>query len=237
MPPMSIWNKLKFTAGEKRRIEVRALHIVLAVLAGLVMASGLVMYQINQDEQRLLDLRHDGQQEVAQPQLPPNTPHIGGPFDLVNQDGKTVTQEDFAGKFLLVYFGYTYCPDMCPTGLQSMSRALDILKDEAKQIQPLFITIDPSRDTPAKMKEYVASFNPQIVGLTGEADEIDKVAKEYQVYYKRGENVDGKDYVMDHSSLIYLMAPDGSFIATYPEEVDPATLVDALKMAMAPSKL
>src|SRR5262249_5484407 len=150
-------------------------------------------------------------------QLPPGTRKIGGPFTLTNQAGKTVSDRNFLGKYLLIYFGYTYCPDVCPTGLQSIAHAMDQLKGDAGTVQPLYITIDPARDTPAKLKEYIVSFHPKIVGLTGSPDQIAAVAKAYQVYYAKGEKVDEKDYLMDHSSLIYLMGPDGKFIATFPD--------------------
>ncbi len=223
------FKKFRLTKKEKRRFELRALHVVLAVLVGLVLAGWLVVWQSGQDETRVLQMQQAARQETTQPQLPPNTLAIGGPFELIDQDGKARSDADFKGKNLLIYFGYTYCPDMCPTGLQSMSRALDQMGDSAKNVQPLFVTIDPARDTPAKMKEYIASFHPAIIGLTGSAEQIAKIAKEYQVYYKKGENVDEHDYVMDHSSLIYLMDPEGKFIATFPEEVAPAVLVKALK--------
>jgi protein SCO1/2 len=220
--------KFKLTKKEKRKFELRALHVVLAVLVGLVLAGWLVLWQTGQDKSRVEDMRQQAQKEAVQPEVPPNAAKIGGPIDLIDQDGKHRTDADFAGKYLLIYFGYTYCPDMCPTGLQSMSRALDQLGDGAKKVQPLFVTIDPARDTPSKMKEYISSFHPSIIGLTGSADQIAKIAKEYQVYYKKGENVDEHDYIMDHSSLIFLMDPQGKFVATYPEEVDPNIIVKAL---------
>jgi protein SCO1/2 len=225
---MALLKKRKLTKKEKRTFELRALHVVLAVLVGLVLAGLLVMWQVGKDENRIVQMSQTAKQVTAQPDVPPNTPAIGGPFSLIDQDGKLRTDKDFSGKYLLIYFGYTYCPDMCPTGLQSMSRALDQLGDASKKVQPLFVTIDPARDTPSKMKEYISSFHPDIVGLTGSAEQIAKIAKEYQVYYKKGENVDAHDYIMDHSSLIYLMDPQGKLISTFPEEVDPALLVKAL---------
>ena len=157
---------------------------------------------------------------------------MGGPFTLTTQAGKTVTDADFKGKYLLVYFGYTFCPDMCPTGLQSIAHAMDQLGPTAEKVQPLFITIDPARDTEEKLREYTASFNPKILGLRGTDEQTASVAKEYQVVYKKQESEDGPDqYMMDHTSLIYLMDPNGKFIAIYPEQVDPATLVKAIRTA------
>lgn len=229
-------SKFKFTKKEKQRFELRALHVVLTILVGIILAGWLVFWQSGKDETRVMEMRAEAQKEAVQPELPPNSAKIGGPFELIDQDGKSRTDAEFKDKYLLVYFGYTYCPDMCPTGLQSMSRALDQLGADAKKVQPLFVTIDPARDTPTKLKEYISSFHPDIVGLTGSADQIAKVAKEYQVYYKKGENVDDHDYIMDHSSLIYLIDGQGQFVATFPEEVAPAKLVAALKAAWAKKK-
>jgi protein SCO1/2 len=141
-------------------------------------------------------------------------PVVGGPFALVDGDGHTVTDKDFRGKYMLVYFGYTYCPDVCPTTLNAVAEALDKLGKQAERLQPLFITVDPRRDTPAVMKQYTASFTPRLVGLSGTPEQIAAVAKEYHVYYAEHRTGPGpNDYSMDHSSILYLMGPDGRFIA------------------------
>lgn len=159
--------------------------------------------------------------------------NIGGPFMLEGPDGKEIKNTDFLGKWLIIYFGYTYCPDLCPTGLQTIARVLDKLKDkEVQNVQPLFITIDPARDTAEKMKEYAASFNPAILGLTGTAEQISKVAKAYGVYYKKAEEVEEGQYLMDHSTGIYLMGPDGAFIAKFTENEKPNNMVAALRKSM-----
>ncbi len=139
---------------------------------------------------------------------------IGGPFRLQNGEGRTVTDKDFRGKYMLVYFGYTFCPDVCPTTLNSVADALDKLGPLAGRVQPVFITVDPKRDTPAVVKQYAAAFGPAIMGLTGTPEEIAQVAREYRVYYAEHRTGSGPDdYTMDHSSILYLMAPDGSFVA------------------------
>ncbi|MDE1900932.1 MAG: SCO family protein [Alphaproteobacteria bacterium] len=166
--------------------------------------------------------------------VPPDTGKIGGPFALIDQDGKPVTDKDFAGKDLLIYFGYTSCPDMCPTGLQSMSRALDMLGADADKVKLLFITVDPARDTPDKIKEYDAEFSPRIVGLTGTAAQIAAVAKEYQVYYKK--ESDDEDYVVDHSTQLFLMGPSNNLVTTFDEQVPPQVIVDALHKLWAQKK-
>lgn len=137
---------------------------------------------------------------------------IGGPFSLIDQDGVKRASSDFRGRYLLIYFGYTNCPDVCPTTLSLMADALDRLGTKANAVVPVFITIDPERDTPAKLKPYVASFGRRFVGLTGDLAIIKKVAGLYRVYVKK-EPLQGGGYGMDHSSVIYLMGPDGKFVA------------------------
>jgi protein SCO1/2 len=139
---------------------------------------------------------------------------VGGPFALEDGNGKPVTDQDFRGKYMLVYFGYTFCPDVCPTTLNAVADAMEKLGPLASRVQPLFITVDPGRDTPAMIKQYTASFGPSILGLTGTPDQIAKVAKEYRVYYAEHRTGPGpNDYSMDHSSVLYLMDLDGNFLA------------------------
>jgi protein SCO1/2 len=139
---------------------------------------------------------------------------VGGPFTLQNGDGRAVTDRDFRGKYMLVYFGYTFCPDVCPTTLGEVADALDRLGAKADRVQAIFITVDPKRDTPAVVKQYTAAFSPRLLGLTGTPEEIAQVAQEYRVYYAEHRTGPGpNDYAMDHSSILYLMGPDGRFIA------------------------
>jgi cytochrome oxidase Cu insertion factor (SCO1/SenC/PrrC family) len=142
--------------------------------------------------------------------------NIGGPFTLQNGDGQTVTNKMFQGRYMLVYFGYTYCPDVCPTTLQSIANAMDKLGPKTEQIVPIFITVDPWRDKPVVVKRYAAAFSPRVVGLTGTPQEIARVEKEYHVYAEKRATGSG-EYSMDHSSVIYLMGPDGRFVAPIPE--------------------
>ncbi len=139
---------------------------------------------------------------------------VGGPFTLEDGNGKQVTDSDFRGKYMLVYFGYTFCPDVCPTTLNEVADALDHLGAKAKYLEPIFITVDPKRDTPAVVKQYTAAFSPRLIGLTGTPEQIANVAKAYRVYYAEHRTGSGPDdYSMDHSSILYLMGPDGKFIA------------------------
>jgi protein SCO1 len=158
---------------------------------------------------------------------------IGGPFALTNGDGKTVRDSDFAGKYRLVYFGYTYCPDVCPTDMQKIGQALRLLDKDAPKaaakLATLFITVDPERDTPAKVKQFAAAFHPSIVGLTGSPAAIAQVAKEYAVYYKKQKPGPGGGYMVDHVALAYLMGPDGQPIASLPTDKDGPAIAEQLR--------
>ena len=141
---------------------------------------------------------------------------VGGPFTLVDQDGKTRTDAEFRGKLMLIYFGYTYCPDVCPTELQTMSDALDALGDKAVSVQPIFVTVDPERDTPSVVKDYVSHFHPSFIGLTGTQQQIEAATKAYRVYAAKVPAKDGgNDYLMDHTGLVYLMGVDGKYLANF----------------------
>ena len=155
---------------------------------------------------------------------------IGGPFTLTDGAGKTVTDRTFRGKYLLVYFGYTFCPDVCPTTLNDVAQAVDKLGASADKLQPLFITVDPARDTPEVIRQYTAAFSPRLDGLTGTAGQIAAVAKEYRVYYaphKTGPNPG--DYTMDHSSILYVMDPAGRFLGVIRADEGPDALAADLK--------
>jgi cytochrome oxidase Cu insertion factor (SCO1/SenC/PrrC family) len=139
---------------------------------------------------------------------------IGGPFRLIDQNGKAVSDADLKGKWQLVFFGYTHCPDACPTALNEIALALDQLGEKRGEVEIVFITVDPDRDTPDVMKSYVQSFDAPIIALTGSADAVAQAAKAYRVYYAKHPRGDG-DYDMDHSAVIYVMNPEGRFTATF----------------------
>ncbi len=150
----------------------------------------------------------------------PTMPAIGGPFALTDQNGNAVTEATFRGKFMLVYFGYTYCPDVCPTTLTDIGAAVDALGAAGDKVVPIFITVDPERDTPEHLKEYLGYFHPRFVGLTGTQEQVTAAAKAYRVYYAKaksdGAATDALDYMMDHTSIVYLMGPDGKLKAHFP---------------------
>jgi cytochrome oxidase Cu insertion factor (SCO1/SenC/PrrC family) len=152
---------------------------------------------------------------------------VGGPYRLIDQDGRPRTTADFRGKYQLLYFGYTFCPDVCPTTLALIAASLDKMGPQQSRIVPIFITIDPERDKPQILKKYLAAFGPRFVGLTGSAQNIAAVEKEYRVYAKKQPLKDG-NYGMDHSSVIYLLGPDGRLLSFFDDIASPDDLAKAL---------
>lgn len=158
---------------------------------------------------------------------------IGGPFRLVSGDGSIVTEASFPGKYKLIYFGYTTCRDVCPTTLNGVVAALDRLGEKAARVQPLFITIDPARDTEAVLQRYTSGFSPRLIGLTGAPGELRKVADAYRVsIVAHREAGDGSGYAFDHSSVLYLMAPGGQFVAPIAADATDAAMALAIARAV-----
>jgi len=160
---------------------------------------------------------------------------LGGPFRLVDQSGRTVTEQDFAGRWMLVYFGYTFCPDVCPTELGVMADALDVLGPEAERVTPVFITIDPERDTPEVLADYVSRFHPRMVGLTGSPEQVAEAARHYRVYFARARSSDHADYLMDHSSFVYLVGPDGRVRSLFRPGTTPESMAATVRAQMVGS--
>lgn len=157
---------------------------------------------------------------------------IGGPFTLKNQNGKVVKDADLRGKLMLVFFGFTHCPDVCPTDLAVMTQVVKQLGKDADKVATLFITIDPERDTVAVMKEYMSNFDPHIQGLTGTREQVDVAIKAYRVYANKVKSPDGKDYTMDHSAFLYLMGKDGKYISHFQHNPKPEEVVEGVKKAL-----
>ena len=187
---------------------------LVAVLLAVLVVCGALLYQLYQ---RTLSPSASGEAL------------IGGPFELVDQNGNTVTDQTFKGKLTLVYFGFTFCPDACPTALGIMSAALDKLDVAADRVVPVFITVDPDRDTPPVMKDYVSNFHPHMVGLTGTPDQIAKVAKAYRVFYQKAPGTAPDDYVLDHTLLIYLMGGDGKYITHFGPDATPDQIAEEIR--------
>ena len=153
---------------------------------------------------------------------------IGGPFHLIDQNGKAVSDADLKGKWQLLFFGYTHCPDTCPTALNELSLALDQPGVKREDVEIVFITVDPERDTPAVMKSYVQSFDAPIIALTGSPDAVAQAAKAYRVYYAKHPRADG-EYDMDHSAVIYVMNPDGRFTASFTPDSTADAIAERLR--------
>jgi len=145
----------------------------------------------------------------------PGASAIGGPFQLIDQDGKTITDQDMKGRPFLVFFGYTHCPDVCPATLFEVSELMRALGKDADRAGALFVTVDPERDTPAAMKDYLSSFDPHVRAATGDRSAIDAAEKAYRVYAKKVPSEKGDDYSMDHTALVYLMDKQGRFVAPF----------------------
>ena len=156
-------------------------------------------------------------------------PAVGGPFSLIDQNGVPKSDKDFRGKVMLVYFGYTYCPDACPTTLQALSGMLDLLGNQASKVQPLFISVDPARDTPDQLRAYAANFHAGITYLTGPQDELKKAEGEYHIYVAKVPQAGTDDYLIDHSSIIYVMGTDGRFLAEMPAGLPPKVMASTLQ--------
>ena len=177
---------------------VRVVVMLSAFVAGLVLFSAIILLV-------------SGRTPTT---LAPQAAAIGGPFQLVNEDGKVTTEQDFKGKPFLVFFGFTHCPDVCPTALFEVSEIFRKLGKEADRARAVFITVDPERDTPEKLKEYLSSFDPHLSALTGDPAAIAQVTKSYRVYSKKVP-LDGGEYTMDHTAIVYLMDKEGRFVAPF----------------------
>jgi protein SCO1/2 len=162
---------------------------------------------------------------------------VGGPFSLTDQDGRRVTEKDFLGRYMLVFFGFTYCPDICPTELQNISGALDAMGPDAAKFTPVFITIDPERDTPDAMGKYLTSFHPSFIGLTGTAEQVAKAAGAYRIFYSKEVPPDAPDaYTMNHSGYVYLMDCQGRYIRHFDAGTSGADIARALKDLLDPDR-
>jgi protein SCO1/2 len=195
-----------------------ALTAVIALTGlGLILTGGLTAPQVTE-------------LSPSAPVRSTGVPNIGGPFTLTDHTGKQVTEADFAGQKTLIYFGFTYCPDVCPTALQVMSVALEELGDDASKITPVFITVDPNRDDVETMAAYVKHFGDDFVGLTGTPEQTAAAAKAFKVYYRKVDDpASSAGYTMDHSSVVYLMSEDNAYLANFTHETRPDRMAARLK--------
>jgi protein SCO1/2 len=194
---------------------------------GLVFAGLLTGAALGALALRVPNAATEGQSQVTGKAM------VGGPFSLVDQSGKRVSDKDFLGRYMLVFFGYTSCPDICPSGLQVMAAALEKLGHRADDVVPVFITLDPAQDTPEKLAPYVKSFTPRLVGLTGSDSDIAATAKAYRVFYQKvPDEQDSSRYSIDHSAIFYLMGKDGTLLTPIPHTTDVAQLALAIDKAL-----
>jgi cytochrome oxidase Cu insertion factor (SCO1/SenC/PrrC family) len=158
-----------------------------------------------------------------------NREPVGGPFELIDHSGHARTERDFRGQLMLIYFGFTYCPDVCPTDLQAIGLAMDRLGADSAKVQPLFVTVDPERDTPAHLAEYVRQFDPRLIGLTGSTDAIRKAADAYKVYYAKVDLNNDAGYTVDHTAFIYLMDRDANYLGFFPPGTSADRMVEIIR--------
>ncbi len=184
----------------------RILRLIIITVFALVIAGMIALFQIGLESEKIGG------------QLQPVGGSVGGAYTLVNQDGETVTDQTFAHTYKLIYFGFTYCPAICPTELSKMSDALEQMGTAARAIQPIFITIDPARDTQKVMKDYVGLYDERLIGLTGTDEQVKKAAAAYKVYYTKVQDEAASDYTMDHSSYIYFMNEDDTLLHIFKME-------------------
>lgn len=188
----------------KKRLKRTAILSAIALFIG----AGFGVFQVQNESAQVIS---------KSAQAVPGT-QVGGPYALTDHNGKAVTEKDYTAPYKLIYFGFTYCPAICPTELQKITQTMKLLGPEEAQVQPIFITIDPERDTVDVMREYVKLFHPRLVGLTGSRAQLDEVLKNYRVFANKVQNEDNTDYTMDHSSFIYLMNADNELISIYRTE-------------------
>jgi len=199
----------------------RKLHISVVALVVVIFAIGA-----------WLNLRHGKPPENGAVGGMVVNASIGGPFELTDHTGARFTDEDLAGDYALIYFGYTFCPDVCPTELGEIAVALDQLDKDADRVRPVMITIDPERDTAEVLSEYVPLFHERLVGLTGTAEEVREVATSYRVFYRRFEDPNYTYYLMDHTSFVYLLAPSGEIAAMFRYGTPPEDMVTTIRQHM-----
>lgn len=201
------------------------LRIARYILWGLVLALAIFFYINNQSKfTPVVDRLEDAGSHTAIA--------IGGPFELTNQHGQTVKSTDFTGRYMLIYFGYAFCPDICPLGLQNITNAIELLKRDRSEIVPIFITVDPTRDTVESLKLYASNFHSNFVMLTGSVNAIDDVKKLYKVFAERVDTEKATDYLMDHTTMIYLMDREGKFMQFFPHSTPPKDLARGIEQAL-----
>ena len=201
------------TAKTGKRGLGRAFWVMMAV--GLVLLGG-VLYVTNR-------MAREGQEQVAQ---------LGGPFELTDMNGRRFTEANLKGKYTLLYFGYTFCPDICPTELTIIAETLDRLGDLRKKFRVVMVSVDPERDTPEVLKEYMSNFGPEFIGLTGTPEQIRKMAKQWRAYYRKVPDPNGEGYSMDHSAVTYLLDTNGKYLRHFAYGTPPERMAKGILEAI-----
>jgi len=191
--------------------------LIITMMAGAGVIAGTNAYK----DEKVKKVMQNSQQVIGEAA-------VGGPFELIDQDGKRFTDKNLLGEFAILYFGFTFCPDICPDELEKLANAIDLVEKKiGVKVQPVFISIDPDRDTPPKVKEYIKEFHPRLIGLTGDMDSVKRASKAYRVYFnKTGES--STDYLVDHSIIHYLINPAGEFVTFYSKSFTEEQLADSI---------
>ncbi|XP_018392184.1 PREDICTED: protein SCO1 homolog, mitochondrial [Cyphomyrmex costatus] len=187
-----------------------------------VVGAGLILYLHHLKVEKDKNIAKERRRELGKAK-------IGGKFELVNTEGKTVKSDDFLGQWLLIYFGFTHCPDVCPDEIEKMTNVVNTLEKEHNfKIQPIFISVDPERDTSTVVEKYLKEFSDKIIGLTGSIEQVGKTCKTYRVYYSNGPKDQDEDYIVDHTIIIYLIDPEGLFVDYYGQTHDVEKIVTSV---------
>lgn len=196
--------------------------VIRSIFFGVVIAIIVMVYALYQTKTSTCAVVKEGSES--------GVPLIGGPIKLTTHEGKTFNSDEYKGQYLLVYFGFAFCPDICPTALSNITEALNLLGGDSRNIQPVFITIDPERDSIESLKAYVKNFHPKTLGLTGSQEDIDKHIKMFKVYVSKleSQDKDDKNYLLDHSSIVYLMGRDGVFLKAFSHETEPQAMASKI---------
>lgn len=212
---------IRKTSGKKKLSKAQLQQLtVLGIFVLIIGFTAFNIYQARGIKEKLAEQKAAAAETAAS---------IGGDFTLTDTKGNTVSNSDFNGKLRLVFFGFTNCPNICPVSLLTITNALKQLGDDASEVTPILITVDPERDTPQVMAEYLSNFHPSFVGLTGTLEQTRQVASVYKTYYAKQPANEGGEYEMDHSGFIYLMDREGKYLAHFPHDTSEAAIVEAIK--------
>lgn len=194
------------------------------------------VYSEYQKERQEKEKQEQIEKQKSQKPTSKGKPLIGGPFSLIDVDGNKVSDKDYIGKWLLVYFGFTFCPDVCPEELEKITEVIELMDNTpgAPKIQPIFISVDPKRDTPELIKAYLTDFHPRFIGLTGTKDQIKRATRAYRVYYSEGPDFaeGANEYIVDHSIVTFLMDPQGTFLQNFGAKTSPEEMVEKISEKM-----